>query len=109
MKAQRLTTEAQRHREAISLCLCASVDSLLFICGAASAASPELTTIMPRGGQRGTEVVVDFQGDRLADAADIVVHEPGLSILKIEHSAKSVKATLKIAADCPLGEHSLRV
>ncbi|MFL5330193.1 MAG: PPC domain-containing protein [Gemmataceae bacterium] len=64
---------------------------------------------MPRGAQRGTEIVVDFQGERLADAVEIMNEQPGISVVKIEPLAKSVHAKLLIAPGCPLGAHALRV
>src|SRR5205823_8730076 len=47
--------------------------------------------------------------DRLDDAQEIFAHEPSIQVAKIEPSKNVVKATLQIAADCPLGEHALRV
>jgi hypothetical protein len=74
------------------------------------AASPELNIILPRGGQRGTEVVLNLQGARLADAKELVLYQPGLQVEKLEVvNPGHVKATVKIAADCPLGEQSLRI
>src|SRR5437763_327240 len=52
--------------------------TVVLFAGESPAASPTLGSVMPRGGQRGTE-----------DA--------------------EVKATLKIAADCTLGEHAVRL
>jgi hypothetical protein len=86
-----------------------SLFSLCALCVSAVGSSPELTGIMPRGGQRGTEVVVEFTGDRLGDVVEIMAHEPGISVSSYESTQKSVKATLKIAADCPLGEHALHI
>ncbi len=82
-----------------------------FFCAAvAHAVSPSLTTVTPAGGQRGSEVDVVLRGDRLADAKEILLYGTGISVMKINDATNStVKATLKIAADCPIGEHSLRV
>jgi hypothetical protein len=83
---------------------------LLFVAVAAHAASPALTSVLPRGGQRGADVEVTFAGDRLADAQEIFLYNPGLTVkdLKVV-DAKQVKATFAIAAGAPLGEHALRV
>jgi len=88
----------------------------LFIAGlvsctaAAQAASPSLTAIEPHGGQRGTELDVAFVGDRLADAQEVLFYYPGIELVKIEKAeARQVKCRLKIAADCRLGEHALRL
>lgn len=77
---------------------------------AASAASPELNIILPRGGQSGTEVEVSFNGNRLQDAEEILSYSPGITVsdLKVE-SPNVVKAKLKIAPDCPPGEHLFRL
>jgi hypothetical protein len=72
----------------------------LCLCGSFSfAASPSVGSVMPRGGQRGTEVAVTFAGARLADAQELM----------LEAKDNQVVATLKIAADCRLGEHAVRV
>lgn len=83
--------------------------SSLCLCGESTAASPSLSGIMPRGGQRGTEVAITFNGARLADAQEILCYSPGFVVEKLEAKDAQVKATLKIAADCILGEHAFRV
>jgi hypothetical protein len=75
----------------------------------AFAAAPVLSSIMPRGGQRGTEVVVTFGGARLADAQEVMCYSPGFQVAKLDVKDNQVQATVKIAADCPLGEHAFRV
>ncbi|MBI3466667.1 MAG: peptidase, partial [Planctomycetes bacterium] len=73
-------------------------------------ASPILTAIEPHGGQRGAELEVSFVGDRLSDAQEILFYYPGIELLKIEKAEdREVKCRLKIAADCRLGEHAMRV
>jgi hypothetical protein len=74
------------------------------------ASSPSMTAIRPIGGQRGTEVEVTLSGDRLADAKEILFYQTGITVTKITPvNNNSVKATLKIAADAPLGIHDLRL
>jgi hypothetical protein len=93
------------------------VSNLLFIllCSGASslwAISPQLTATAPPGAQRGTEIEVTFRGDRLADAQEIIWYSPGIQAGKLEvptNQASVVKAHLKIAPDCQLGEHLLRI
>ncbi len=86
---------------------------VLCVLGAQStvrAASPSLGSITPRGGQRGIENVVFFNGARLADAAEVLFYTPGFSVSKLEVvNDGQVKATIKIAGDCSLGEHNMRV
>ncbi len=75
-----------------------------------SAASPSLGGIAPRGGQRGTEMLIFFNGARLSDAKDIFFYSPGFELKKLEVvNDNQVKATVKIAPDCRLGEHAMRV
>jgi hypothetical protein len=82
---------------------------------AAHAASPQLTRILPRGAQRGTEVELAFDGLRLADAQEVLIYEPGITLSKPEQPAdkklegKQVKVTAKIAPDARLGEYHLRL
>ncbi|MDB5321288.1 MAG: peptidase [Phycisphaerales bacterium] len=89
--------------------------TLLIVSLTARAASPQLTRILPRGGQRGTEVVLTFEGQRLADAQEVFVYEPGVTVTKVEQSAdkkvegKQVKVTVQIAADARLGEYQMRL
>ncbi|HEX4072775.1 MAG TPA: peptidase, partial [Planctomycetaceae bacterium] len=73
------------------------------------AASPSLSIILPRGLQRGTESVLTFHGGQLADAKEILFFSPGFQVTKLEPSAGAVKATIKVAADCRLGEHVAHV
>lgn len=74
------------------------------------AASPHLIAISPTGGQRGTELALRFKGERLQDAQEILCYEPGLEVLKLNTvTNKLVEAQVKIAPDCPLGEHHLRL
>ncbi len=74
------------------------------------AVAPNLVSVTPAGGQRGSAVEVTFRGDRLADAEEIFFYSPGITVEKITEPAdKVVKVTLKIAADCRIGEHALRV
>src|SRR5262245_23565770 len=82
----------------------------LCLCGELLAASPSLGGIAPRGGQRGTETAISFNGARLSDAKEILFYEPGFTVSKLEVVNDSqVKASVKIAADCRLGEHAMRV
>ncbi len=76
----------------------------------ACATSPELRDISPTGAQRGTELEATFSGERLQDAEEIICYEPGIQVLKLNLVTNtSLKAQLKLAPDCSLGEHHLRV
>src|SRR5438874_791115 len=77
---------------------------------AAEAASPSLAGIAPRGGQRGTDLVLSFNGARLSDAKEIFFYYPGITVAKLEVvNDTQVKATVKIAPGCRLGEHAMRL
>lgn len=74
------------------------------------AATPVLNAINPRGGQRGTEATLLFQGARLSDAKEVFVYYPGITVSKLEVvNDATVKVTVKIAPDCRLGEHVMRL
>jgi hypothetical protein len=76
----------------------------------ARASSPSLGNISPRGVQRGTEATLLFNGGRLDDAKEILLYYPGVAVSKLEVvNAGQVKATVKVEADCRLGEHAARV
>ena len=77
---------------------------------AAFATSPHVESLTPAGGQRGTELEATFTGERLQDAQEIFCYEPGIQVLKLNLATnKTVTAQLKIASDCALGEHHLRL
>ena len=85
---------------------------LLALCTpfSADAAAPSLGGVTPRGVQRGTEAEVVFSGVRLEDAQEILFYEPGIEVTKLEAvNTNTVKVMLKIAPDCQLGAHRLRV
>ena len=83
---------------------------LLSVAAPGRAATPSLTAVRPVGGQRGTELEINLTGDRLSDAKEILFYQPGIAVTKIAAvSNQHVKASVKIAPDCPLGLHDLRV
>lgn len=76
----------------------------------ASASSPVLSNIIPRGGQRGTDVEVVLNGQRLDDAQELMIYEPGIEVAEFAVvNDKQVKAKLRIAANCVLGTKHIRV
>jgi hypothetical protein len=82
----------------------------VLLCGRSFAASPSLGGIQPRGAQRGTEAVLTFQGVRLADAQEVLIYYPGITVKKLEPvNDAALKVTVVIAPDCRLGEHAFRV
>src|SRR5262249_15410400 len=100
------------HRVACFLLCLVSVSSVTLWLAppSASAASPVLGGVSPRGGQRGTEVTFTFSGARLGDAKEILFYSPGFSVTKLTPvNDSTVQAVVKIAPDCKLGEHAARV
>jgi hypothetical protein len=85
---------------------------LLFLCGAveSNAVAPHLASVLPTGGERGTQVEVSFRGERLQDAQEIIWYEPGLEAPRLGVVTNNlVRAHVKIAPDCRLGEHHVRL
>ena len=73
-------------------------------------ATPSLSAVRPVGGQRGTEVDVTLSGARLGDALEVLYYQPGIATVSIKKiNDNAVTARLKIAADCPLGLHDIRL
>jgi hypothetical protein len=94
-----------RHFLYTSLCCCLSAS---FAC----AASPYLRDLRPKGGQRGTEVSVTLLGERLQAPQEVLFYDPGFEVLGVAPQGSdgtAVKVRLKIAGDCRLGEHMLRL
>ena len=74
------------------------------------AVDPRLGSVSPSGFQAGTEVQMTFSGSRLDDAEEILFYKKGFEVLAIEEKkAASVRVKVRIAADCLLGEHPVRV
>ncbi len=77
----------------------------------AQAISPKFNSTTPSGGQRGTELELRCNGQRLEDAQELVFYGPGIEVLKIEPAKTNapLKARIRIAKNCELGEHPLRI
>ena len=76
----------------------------------AMAIDPRLGSVSPPGVQAGTEVELRFNGSRLDDAQEILFYKKGFQVLKIEEKAAGfVRVKVKVTAECPLGEHPVRV
>lgn len=74
------------------------------------AAEPAFSGTTPRGGQRGTDLEVVFSGARLEDAKEILFYEPGITVTSFAVvDGGNVKVTFKIAPDCQLGSHRMRI
>ncbi len=90
-------------RSLLALVLLLSASTLL-------AASPRLTTILPRGAQRGQDTELTFSGRLLADVEEIMFYEPGFSVKEIKPvNANSFKAVISVSPDARLGEQVCQV
>jgi hypothetical protein len=100
---------SRRAVRSIPLCLL-FVCFVCFVVSPAFGASPALGGVSPRGAQRGTEVELVLGGARLSDAQEVLFYSPGLQVTKLQVvNDGQVKATVKVAPDCRLGEHALRL
>ena len=72
--------------------------------------TPVLGKVDPPGGQIGTEVQVNFYGERLDGISTALFYEPGITLAGLEvKDGKTATAKFVIAPDAVLGEHSLRL
>jgi hypothetical protein len=72
--------------------------------------SPEVRSLLPTGGQRDQELTLTLTGERLQGASGLLFYGSGITLVAIENvDDKTVKARCQIAADCPLGEHLVRL
>ena len=100
-----------------------SLALLLLASSVADAGSPRVTR-MTTGGQRGTTLEIEFIGKHLDQPREVMLYEPGITVDSVKmaetmlnangkavaiESGTRVVATLKIAPDCPLGAHGLRL
>ena len=85
--------------------------ALLIAAAQTQSADPQLGNMVPQGGQRGTEVVVRFQGARIGqEPLEVMFYEPGIQVVELKSvDANQAEAKLAIAPDCRLGIHAVRV
>lgn len=81
----------------------------------AHATNPRCRTILPHGGQRGTEVQLTLRGQNLEDAVELMQYDRGLEVVSFtvpedeKRKGREIDVVAKIAPDCPLGSQRLRV
>lgn len=119
MKPSRMSAA---HRFLTHSFLCA----LCALCGESLAAGgpPRVAKVIPPGGQKGATVEVEFTGRHLVGPREVLFYEPGISVESIKpvesvvapngkpvavEAGTRVRARLKLAEDCPLGAHGLRL
>lgn len=77
---------------------------------AAQGPGPRAQSMLPAGGTPGSEVTVTLRGERLAKPLGALLDAPGIEVLEaIGADNGSCKLRLRLAADCALGPHALRV
>ncbi|MCB9882342.1 MAG: PPC domain-containing protein [Planctomycetes bacterium] len=80
--------------------------ALLALAHRAHGASPSIEGLNPRGSQRGGDLHLTITGQRLADAEELLLFRPGISVLQFEvEDDRKVSMHLRIAEDCALGAH----
>jgi len=95
---------------AIRAVVIAAVAGVCLLAATAHAASPTIGNVLPRGGQRGTDVEVRFLGGNLADSIDLLWHTPGIAFKQAVSAADGeFKCIVSIAPDAALGRHAVRV
>src|SRR5580765_47465 len=84
---------------------------ILLLLGAASlGASPELQFTLPRAAQRGTEADIIVQGNRLADAKELLFYSPGIAVTSLTPvDAQHVKVHVQVAKDAKIGQYPIRI
>ena len=93
-------------------CAARGLACLLFLATSAIASSPTLSVILPRGVQRGGERELEFRGERLADAQEILFHgDDGITAKSLVSGTdgSSFRAVLHVPEACPAGEQLVQV
>lgn len=90
----------------------------------ATAGTPRVARVTPPGGQRGTDVTIELIGRNLDEPREVLFYETGITAEAVEKvetvlapngkpapvdPGTRVRLKLKLAADCPLGGHGLRL
>jgi Quinohemoprotein amine dehydrogenase, alpha subunit domain III len=71
---------------------------------------PTISAIVPRGGQRGTEIKLTIYGARLSSIEGLLLVREGIEVLEVKKDrANRAYVTIRIAKDCPLGAHQILV
>ena len=71
---------------------------------------PQLNTTAPTGVVVGSESTLHLHGKHLTKARTLLFYKKGLSVGKpTVHNDKHISFPLKVAPDCPIGEHPVRL
>ena len=89
---------------------CLGASAFLLLAVIIQAATPKITNVLPRGGQRGSSVEVTITGSYLGDTEEIFFHSEGIKTEKITPVKDTqFKATLAISPEAKLGQYEMRV
>ncbi|HSZ57046.1 MAG TPA: PPC domain-containing protein [Tepidisphaeraceae bacterium] len=65
---------------------------------------------MPRGAQRGSETDLIVQGNRIADAKELLFYCPGITVTSLQPvDAQHVKVHIQVAKDARVGQYPIRL
>jgi hypothetical protein len=109
-----MTTRTRRSSSA-TLCRCLLAGVLAgmaagLLAGRPALATPAISRIEPPGAARGGEIEVIFRGRELANPQELFFEDGRIEVTKLEGvDGGTVKATLRLPADCPTGRHRLRI
>ena len=93
-------------------CATRTLACLLLLAASAVASSPTLSVILPRGVQRGGDRELEFRGERLGDAQEILFHgDDGITVTSLTSGTDgtSFKAVIHVPEACPPGEQLVQV
>jgi hypothetical protein len=83
---------------------------VVLLAGSVSATHPTVSSIVPRGGKRGTEVKLTIYGARLSNIVGLVLVREGIEVIEVKKDrANRAYVTIRIAKNCPLGAHQVLV
>lgn len=91
---------------------CGAVLAAILFAGtpAVTGQSPRVDRVERSGGQRGTEFEIRCFGERLNQVDGVLLYRPGLSLVAVSsETPDQCRVRLLSSADCPLGEHPLRL
>ena len=84
--------------------------AMVALTGLVGAQVPTLDALLPKGGQRGTEVTVAFQGKKLGGALDLMFSDGDLELVELQQeSSRKVSARIRIAAGAAPGPRWVRL
>ncbi len=71
--------------------------------------TPQVSSIFPHGGRRGTEVAVEFRGSYLDGARELIFPGQQLEGTIVSSGFRGVRAKIRIAGDAETGRHDFRL